>query len=286
MNANLIPELPFKFKIDSETWTVIGTVFDTSGWVMYDIIKDRDTTTRCTVSAVTLLTELKCGYWKIIKEETEMKKIKTTDLKGFIANEHQPYTDYNKEIADWLTENAAQVDFTRHINPNCYIFTSRNGEFYSNYHHISCDVYYTNEEFKKWVGMTKKPTTKDKLASILNVEGQRALDYLKERYMNEGFTKADLKDGMVCTTRRGDKYIVQGDRMIREGGMYMLLEDINDDLTVDDYSGLDIVSVQQTITVFERVDEKKLAIQKELEFAKAKAERLAAHISVLESKLK
>ena len=104
--------------------------------------------------------------------------------------------------------------------------------------------------------------------------------------MNEGFTKADLKDGMVCTTRRGDKYIVQGDRMIREGGMYMLLEDINDDLTVDDYSGLDIVSVQQTITIFERVDEKKLAIQKELEFAKAKAERLAAHISVLESKLK
>ena len=38
--------------------------------------------------------------------------------------------------------------------------------------------------------------------------------------------------------------------------------------------------------VFERVDQKQLAIQKELEFTKAKAERLAAHISVLESKLK
>ena len=102
--------------------------------------------------------------------------------------------------------------------------------------------------------------------------------------MNEGFTKADLKDGMVCTTRRGDKYIVQGDRMTSRGCMYMLLEDIDDDLTVEDLPELDIVSVQQT--VFERADEKKLAIQKELEFAKAKAERLAAHISVLESKLK
>lgn len=129
-------------------------------------------------------------------------------------------------------------------------------------------------------------TAKEELDDILKNEGQRALDYLKEKYMNKAFTKADLKDGMICTTRGGYIYTVQGDRMTREGGMYMLLDDISDDLTVDDLPELDIVSVQQTITVFERVDEKQLAIQKELEFAKAKAERLAAHISVLESKIK
>lgn len=129
-------------------------------------------------------------------------------------------------------------------------------------------------------------TAKEELDDILKNEGQRALDYLKEKYMNKGFTKADLKDGMICTTRGGSVYTVQGDRMTRDGGMYMLLEDISDDLTVDDLPALDIVSVQITLTVFERVDEKQLAIQKELQFAKAKAERLAAHISVLESKLK
>lgn len=218
-------------------------------------------------------------------EENEMKKIKTTDLKGFVANEHRPYTDYNKDIADWLTENADRVDFTRHMNPSCYIFTAMGGEFYSHRNTIAGDAYYTNEEFKEWIGMTKKLTTKEKLENVINNEGQRALDYLKEKTVNKGFIKADLKDGMICTTRRGDKYIVRGDRMIMDCGRYVLLKDISDDLTVRGLSFLDIVSVQQTITVFERVDEKQLAIQKELEFAKAKAERLAAHISVLESKL-
>jgi hypothetical protein len=213
-----------------------------------------------------------------------MKKIKTTDLEGFVKDVHHPYTDYNEEIADWLMENA-EVDNQTPLDYGGYIFTDEQGTFYGQKIIYSMDVYYTNEEFKKWIGMTKKLTTKDKLASILNVEGQRALDYLEENTMNKGFTKADLKDGMICTIRGGKVYTVQGDRMTREGGMYMLLEDIDDDLTVDDIPELDIVSVQITLTVFERVDEKKLAIQKELEFAKAKAERLAAHISVLESKL-
>lgn len=262
MNYNLIPDLPFKFIIDNvnNTFTVTNTWFDTSGWVMYDVVRDYDGTYQ-TVSVTTLMTNLKSGDWKIIKEESKMNKIKTTDLKGFIGNTHQPYTDHNQEIADWLTENAVRVDFDRTRD---YIFTAKNGEFYSHSTSISCDKYYTNEEFKEWIGMTKK----------------------EEKTVNKGFTKADLKNGMICTTRGGSVYTVQGDRMTREGGMYMLLEDINDDLTVDDLPALDIVSVQITLTVFERVDEKQLAIQKELEFAKAKAERLAAHISVLESKLK
>ncbi len=259
MNTNLIPDLPFTFIIDNvnNTFTVTNTWFDPSGWVMYDVVRDYDGTYQ-TVSAVTLMTNLKYKDWKVVKEENEMKKIKATDLKGFVSYEHQPYTDYNKDIADWLTENAAQVDFKNHTDRSCYIFTYRNGEFYSHCPVMSFDVYYTNEEFKEWIGMTKKT-------------------------VNKGFTKADLKDGMICTTREGYIYTVQGDRMTREG-MYMMLEDINDDLTVTGLDFLDIIYVHQK--VFERIDQKQLAIQKELEFAKAKAERLAAHISVLESKLK
>lgn len=129
-----------------------------------------------------------------------------------------------------------------------------------------------------------KLTAKEKLDNILNNEGQQVLDSLKEKYVNKAFTKADLKDGMVCTTRRGEKYIVKGDRMTNKDRGYMMLEDINDDLTVTGLDFLDIIYVHQQ--VFNRTDQKQLAIQKELEFAKAKAERLAAHISVLESKLK
>ncbi len=191
-----------------------------------------------------------------------MKKIKTTELKGFITTEHRPYTEFNEEISDWLTENAL-VNLEMPLTQGRYIFTDNNG-FYGHSVRYSFDTYYTNEKFKEWIGMIKK----------------------EEKVMNKGFTKADLKDGMICTTRGGKVYTVQGVRMTSRGGMYMLLEDISDDLTVDDLSELDIVSVQIALTVFERVDEKKLAIQKELEFAKAKAERLAAHISVLESKLK
>lgn len=284
MNANLIPDLPFKFKTDSgQTCTAIRKWLDNDGWVMYNFIIDCDNT-HYSVSVVTLMTKLKFGDWEIIKEENTVKKINSTDLKGFIANEHQPYTDYNPEIAEWLTNNAELVDFGNHTNSTRYIFTAKDGEFYSHFHEMGFDKYYTNEEFKVWIGMTKKLTTKDKLDSILNVEGQRVFDYLKEKYMNKGFTKADLKDGMVCTTRRGEKYIVQGNRMICKGTGYMMLEDINDDLTITGLDFLDIIYVHQQ--VFNRVDQKQLAIQKELEFAKAKAERLAAHISVLETKLK
>ena len=105
--------------------------------------------------------------------------------------------------------------------------------------------------------------------------------------MNKAFTKSDLKDGMICTTRNGKTYVVKGDRLVRDNGFYILTMHLADDLTMREYDieSLDIISVQQTITVFQREDKKQLAIKKELEFAKAKAERLHAHIAVLESKL-
>lgn len=170
MNYKIIPDLPFKFIIGSvnNTFTVTNTWIDTSGWVMYDVVRDYDGICQ-TASVTTLMTNLKSGDWKIIKEESK-------------------------------------------------------------------------------------------------------------------FTKADLKDGMICTTRRGEKCIVKGNRMTSKDRGYMMLEDINDDLTVTGLDFLDIIYVHQQ--VFERIDQKQLAIQKELGFAKAKAERLAAHISVLESKLK
>lgn len=192
-----------------------------------------------------------------------MKKIKTTDLEGFIKDIHHLYTDYNEEIADWLRVNA-EVDNLTPLNYGGHIFTDEQGTFYGQKIIYNMDKYYTNEEFKEWICMTKK----------------------EEKVMNKGFTKVDLKDGMICTIRAGESYTVKGDRMIGEDEVFIFIGNINNDLTVNGLPFLDIVSVQQTITVFERVDEKKLAIQKELEFAKAKAERLAAHISVLESKLK
>lgn len=101
------------------------------------------------------------------------------------------------------------------------------------------------------------------------------------------FTKAELKDGMICTTRNGSVYTIKGDRMYRDGGMYILLEDVDSDLTALDniINFLDIVKVVSPVVVFERVDPKQQTIKKELEFAEAKKQRLENHINVLKSKL-
>lgn len=121
--------------------------------------------------------------------------------------------------------------------------------------------YISTEKFMFMIGMTKKSSEK-------------------------AFTKADLKDGMICTTRNGSVYTITGDRMYREGGMYIAMDDIKDDLTVSNSGSLDIVKVVSPVVVFERVDPKQQAIQKELEFAEAKKQRLENHINVLKSKLK
>lgn len=139
-------------------------------------------------------------------------------------------------------------------------------------------------------------TTKDKLASIINNEGQRALDYLKEKYMNEMPKLVAGKHWVVVENEGyGGIGLITVNNMIHyikgEDGAVSTGFD-----NAEDVSGY-IVEVREipddtpptfrcAKTVWKKVDEKQLAIQKELEFAKAKAERLAAHISVLESKLK
>lgn len=69
------------------------------------------------------------------------------------------------------------------------------------------------------------------------------------------FTKSDLRDGMICTSRCGYVYTVQGDRMNRGGGLHMCLENLEEDLTVDGGTGdLDIMKVEQPTVLFTRVE--------------------------------
>jgi len=192
-----------------------------------------------------------------------MKKLKPTDLKGFVVEGHQPYTDYNQEIIDWLKDCRALSDFADTVKR--YIFTQEEN-FYPHNKIFADDVYYTNEQFMEWIGMTKTPSEK-----VTH---------------NDVFTKSDLKDGMICTTRDGNVYTVKGDRLLRDGGMYMLLEDINDTLICEDIGEFDIIRVEQPTVVFERVDIKQRSIKKELELAEAKKQRLENHINILKSKLK
>lgn len=188
-----------------------------------------------------------------------MKKLKPTDLKGFVKGEHQPYTDYNQDIVDWLIQH--NWKYKTCGSSTAYIFGDKD-YFYNQNVLLKSDVYYTNEQFMEWIGMTKKTS-------------------------ENTFTKSDLKDGMICTTRCGYVYTVHGDRMNRSGGFHIMLENISDDLTVDGGTGdLDIVRVEQPTVLFERVDTKQQSIKKELELAEAKKQRLENHISILKSKLK
>lgn len=63
--------------------------------------------------------------------------------------------------------------------------------------------------------------------------------------LDPGFTKADLKDGMIIEHRDGDLFIVLGDRIVAKNG-YWTLDDYNDDLTDRNHKGADIVNVYKT----------------------------------------
>lgn len=185
MNANLIPELPFKFTIDPNyTFTVINQGFDDSGWVMYDVVRDYDELNHI-VSAVTLMTKLKSGEWKIVKEEKYMNK-----MPKLVAGKH------------WVVV--------------------ENGGYGG-------------------IGLT---TINNMIHYIKGEDGTLSTGYDSVEDVSE--------------------YVVE----VRE---------IADDTPP---------TFRYAKTVWKKVDQKQLAIQKELEFAKAKADRLAAHISVLETKLK
>ena len=103
-----------------------------------------------------------------------MNLITPKDLKGFVEGRHQPYTDYNQEIIDWLTENNGG-DFRNHQPRYCHIFT-QSGSFYTHYLKYEHDVYYTNEQFKEWIGMTNCQTNKEFKLSDL-VSGKHVVEY-------------------------------------------------------------------------------------------------------------
>lgn len=66
-----------------------------------------------------------------------------------------------------------------------------------------------------------------------------------EDFMEKQFTKADLKDGMVGITRRGDKYLFLSDSFMNRNGTTRLCNpySLNNDLTVVFDSNCDIVRI-------------------------------------------
>jgi hypothetical protein len=104
------------------------------------------------------------------------------------------------------------------------------------------------------------------------------------------FTKADLKDGMSITCRKGAKYNIKGGEAYHIQGGYIALQNFNDDLTMIDrkYRDYDIISVEQPVIVFNRDNEDQLRkerIGSQLSLMKAKQQRLSAHMKILEDKL-
>jgi hypothetical protein len=229
-----------------------------------------------------------------------MKKIKPSDLAGFVKDEYNPYTDYNQEIADWLELNAVYAN--PQFGHNKYIFAGFD-EFYQHYIKYGHDVYYTNEQFKEWIGMNKHTTAKEKLASILNNEGQQVLDYLEGKVVNKmpklvaGRHYVRFSNGRFGQVMDGYiNYVSIGEDAwdIRITGWDSLgdsvagaIVEVFDNVfsNSNQYTHLDYFNSGK-ITIWKKEDERKQRIEQELEFAKAKAERLATHISILEQKLK
>ena len=89
------------------------------------------------------------------------------------------------------------------------------------------------------------------------------------------FTKSDLRDGMICTSRCGFIYTVRGDRMVRGSGMYMGLKDISDDMTAE-LPNLDIVKVEQPIVLFIR-EEPPVKSPAQIELEKLQEQMVTLH---------
>lgn len=70
----------------------------------------------------------------------------------------------------------------------------------------------------------------------------------EENVMTNKFDKSMLKDGMVVVTREGEKYLVLGDKLLRNGG-HNELGVYSDDMRVFDHSGdFDIVEVHEFVS--------------------------------------
>lgn len=89
------------------------------------------------------------------------------------------------------------------------------------------------------------------IGSIANVIASKEIKYFKlkeENVMTNKFDKSLLKDGMVVVTREGEKYLVLGDKLLRNGG-HNELGDYYDDMTLFDRSGdFDIVEVHEFVS--------------------------------------
>jgi hypothetical protein len=148
-----------------------------------------------------------------------MSKVSAIKLEGFVGGFHQPYTDYDQEIVNWLNCNGGEFLSMSFVDN--YLFSGKGGNFYSHIIISSQDVYYTPEEFKAWIGMTKQ----------------------EEKGM---FTKADLKDGMIVETRNSGNYIVVGNILVglQCGGSWNnLVTCYNDNLLAVNNKCFDIIGV-------------------------------------------
>lgn len=88
----------------------------------------------------------------------------------------------------------------------------------------------------------------------------------------KNFTKDELKDGMVCTTRNGGSWVKSGARVARTSGGLNDLGKYCDDLTVHakfDSNGLDIMKITYgTETVYEREEWQEVAPDEAYEMLK------------------
>lgn len=143
------------------------------------------------------------GFEKLTKEQfkgkigmtTVQKKLKPSDVKGYVRGKHHPYTGYNQEIANWLENKSDNTDFD---NSN-YIFVGYD-DFYSHSLVDDNEVCYTNEEFKKLIGMDITPkksdtlvSTKQTLDELYKTNPTAVRQYLKELATREANILKELE---------------------------------------------------------------------------------------------
>lgn len=214
------------------------------------------------------------GFLKLTKEEfkekigmtTVQKKLKPSDVKNYVRGKHQPYTDYNKEIEDWLENNSDNTEFYRG-DIGKFIFTGNN-TFYRHYIATKYEVYYTNEEFKKLIGMDTTPEKSDAFPTleagkhIVQIEGRKWGYY--------------LTDDIIAWVTYGDDAVLGWDRFTN----------VKDEIThVYEVKTETFPHIKYATCIWDSTKSKKVNIRKELEFAEAKKQRLENHINILKSKL-
>ena len=129
---------------------------------------------------------------------TVQKKLKPSDVKGYVKGTHQPYTDYNKEIEDWLKSNSDNTEFYS-WDSGKFIFTGQ-ATFYRHSSVFNNEVYYTNEEFKKLIGMDTTSDESDvlvpikqKLDELYKEDPVAVRQYLKELDTREANIRKELE---------------------------------------------------------------------------------------------